>query len=459
MIVQTAQRARGMALSLGTRVLTTAEQRALVKSALLIGVLTFAAKFVTLGRDMIVASRFGTSDANDAFLAAWILPGFVFGLLSGGLVGAIIPIQMAIRAKHGARRERAVVGEVLTISLVGYVLAMLLLVLGRSALLPIVAQGYSASKFSLTIQLSLIMMPALLIGGISAIWAAILNTESKFGLGAAAPMVVPAVSALLLLANPRATIAWLAAGFVIGTGLQAALLYLGLVRAGLSARFRWHGLLPETRSVLRQFVVLGANNAVYGAVGVVDTAMAATLGPGSQSTLTYANKLIVPLLAVSSTALATAVLPYFSRLVAKEDWDGLRQMLRTCIRLILAFSIPATAAMILLSRPIVSLLFQRGEFTAQDSDQVARVMATYALLLPVETLGVLMSRVVMSFRAGQMMLIVSVVVFLLNIGGDYVLKGWLGIQGIALATVINQTLSLCCLAYMWRRLQREYMAP
>jgi putative peptidoglycan lipid II flippase len=162
----------------------------------------------------------------------------------------------------------------------------------------------------------------------------------------------------------------------------------------------------------------------------------------------------VPFLAISSTAIGTVILPYFSKLVATEDWEGLRHTLRTYTRLILAVAIPTTMLLIVLSRPIVSLLFERGEFTSQDSHAVARVLATYSLLIPIETVALLMSRVLVSMQIGRVMVLASVGIFIANIITDYVLKGIIGIQGIALATVLNQTLSLVFLIFMWRHIQR-----
>ena len=189
----------------------------------------------------------------------------------------------------------------------------------------------------------MVMIPAAFVGGMSSIWSAMLNSKNRFGLVAFAPIVVPATTTVVLLLAPSAKIEWLAAGFVIGTGLHTAILYLGLHREGMPVSFAWHGLLPETRSILSQTGILAANGVVFNGLGVVDTAMAATLGSGSQSTLLYANKLIAPLLGISSVAIGTAVFPYFSRLVADEDWDALRHTLRTYTKLILAVAIPADA--------------------------------------------------------------------------------------------------------------------
>lgn len=451
------ERLRLLGSAAATRVLSSADHRALFNSALLIGVLTLAAKVVTLGRDVLIASRFGTSDANDAFLASWILPGFLIGVTAGGFSGALIPVQIEARTKLGRSREKALIGEVMLLSTAIYLLIAVFLLAGNRLILPLLAHGYSDSKFNLAIQLSMIMLPAVVAGGMAMILSSILNANDKFGLAAMAPMSVPGVTTLILLLLPNAKIEWIAAGFVIGTGLQTAILYLGLHREGVEIEFGWHGLMPETRVVFVQFLVLAANGVVFNGLGVVDTAMASTLGSGSQSILTYAGKLIVPLLGISSVALGTAVFPYFSKLVAEEDWDGLRHTIKTYTRLILAFAIPLTAGIIFFSQPLVRLLFQRGEFTAQDTHDVSRVLATYSLLIPIETIAVMMSRVIVSLKVGRAMIFASIGIFIFNIIADYILKGFLGIQGIALASVCNQGLSLIFLICMWRHLQRTAM--
>ena len=456
-LVRAVRRSQRLANSVGATVLRSSDHRALFNSALLIGILTLAAKGITLGRDMMIASRFGTSDANDAFIVGWILPGFLVGVTAGGFSGALIPVQIEARTKHGRARENAVINEVMLLSTGTFLLIAAFLLVCNRMIMPLLANGYSDSKFNLAAQLTMIMLPAVLAGGIAAVFSAILNASDRFGLVAVAPMAVPAVTAVILLIVPDVNIEWIAAGFVAGTGLQTAILYLGLYREGIPAGFGWHGFMPETRTLTGQFVVLTANGAVFSGLGVVDAAMAATLGSGSQSILTYASKLIVPMLGISSIALGTAVFPYFSKLVAAEDWDGLRHTIKTYTRLILAFAVPLTAGLIVFSQPLVRLLFERGEFTAADTASVAKVFSTYSLLIPIETIAVMMSRVVISLKAGRAMVVASIGIFAFNIIADYVLKGILGIQGIALASVANQALSLLFLLAMWRHLQRKMM--
>jgi putative peptidoglycan lipid II flippase len=194
---------------------------------------------------------------------------------------------------------------------------------------------------------------------------------------------------------------------------------------------------------------------VFGGLPLVDVAMAATLGDRQLAVLNYGNRLILPILSISSIALGTAVFPYFSRLVAEQEWHRLQRTLTTYARLILAATVPLTVVLILLSETIVRVLFQHGEFTADDTAAVSQVQATLALMVPCYTLAVVYSRVLISLRKSQLMLIGSVIVFVVNVAGDYAFKELIGIKGIALATVVNYGIQLSFTYVVCRRLLRR----
>jgi putative peptidoglycan lipid II flippase len=285
-----------------------------------------------------------------------------------------------------------------------------------------------------------------------------LNSDDRFGLAAFAPVLVPVCTIAALWIHPAGGITSPAVGFVIGTLAQVAWLLVGVRRSGLATLPAWHGGLPETRLAMRQFMPYVANGAVFGGIGVVDQAMAATLGQGSLAELNYANKLVMPVLAIGSAALATVVYPRFARLVAERDWRRLQRQAGTYIGLTLAASIPVAIAIIVLSPFLVGLLFERGQFNAADTEAVARVQAIYALMIPAYTVSLLLSRVLNAMRATRFVLIGSIVIFAFNVIADYLFKEWLGIKGIALATVGNYVLALAFNGYFLHRLINSRMA-
>jgi putative peptidoglycan lipid II flippase len=447
-----ASRMVGRAQRLWARAPVSLEHRRVLTATALIGVFTVGVKLVALVRDTVVASRLGTSDANDAYITAWLIPGFASTLVANALVAALLPVFVEARAKRGPDAARRAYAEVMLISFVVLGGLMIGVYLGGSWLLRQIVPDYGPEKMLLTNQLMRIMLPALALSGLVTIWSGMLNVEERFGFAAAAPAVVPLATGLVFFLIPSAGAHVLAAAFVAGTGIQCALLFLELRRRGIGVPVGWHGGLAETRQIARQFGPLLANGAVFGGLGVVDQTMAASLGSGNASMLSYGTRLVMPFLAISSTALGTAIFPHFSRLVASEDWDGLRATLRTYSGLILALTVPLSLAIIASSEPVVRLLFQRGAFTAADARQVAHVQAIYAVVIPIECLAVLLSRLVVSLRSNAIMFYGSVGLFTVNIAGDVLLKRFFGVDGIVIATVLTQAASLAFLVIVLRRL-------
>ena len=112
---------------------------------------------------------------------------------------------------------------------------------------------------------------------------------------------------------------------------------------------------------------------------LINQAMAAMLGAGSVAVFNYGNKLIAVPISIGTTALGTALIPYFSLMVAKDDWPGIRHTLKRYYVLIFGTSVPVTIALILTAEPLVRLIYQRGAFTAHDTHLVAQVEALLAL--------------------------------------------------------------------------------
>lgn len=436
---------------LAARIIVSADQRRVIMAAGLVGILTLGVKVTALLREMLVAARLGTSDVVEAYIIAWAIPGFIAQIVSNAIVGSLLPLHAAARARRGEDAGSQVFAEAALIH--GLVLALVTtaLALTPGLLLPLFAAEFDPEKIALAERLWRVMLPNVALTGIITLWSGMLNAGDRFGLAAASPAVVPVVSGAMLLALPTRPADALAFGFLLGNVTQLAMLAVELRRHRIRILPGWFGGLPETRQLHRQFFPLIANGVVFGGLVLVDQAMAATLGDRNVAILSYANKLVLPVLGISSAALATAVLPYFSRLAAEENWQAFRQALRVYTRLIVICAVPVTVAIVALSQPIVRGLFQRGEFSAADTADVAAVQATFALAIPFYTIAVLYSRVVVSLRLSHYMLIGSTAVFVINVIGDYLFKGWLGVQGIALASVVNYIVQCAYLAFVVHR--------
>ena len=185
---------------------------------------------------------------------------------------------------------------------------------------------------------------------------------------------------------------------------------------------------------------------------LVDQAMATPLGQGSVSALNYGIKLSSLILQTGALAVGTAVLPYFSRMIAHEDWRGVRSTLRAYLGLTLLTSAFMSLFLILFSTPLVRLLFERGAFTAEDTALVSQIQAFYALQIPFYIGGIIMVRLISAMKANYLLTLATIMNFALNVVLNYLFIGLLGVAGIALSTsfVYLASFTFVSVAVTWR---------
>jgi putative peptidoglycan lipid II flippase len=418
-----------------------------------VGGFTVLVKLVAGVKELVVAYQFGTSDALDAFLIAFLLPGFAITLVSGSLNAALIPTYIQIRERDGQEAAQQLSSSIM-VSSAGLLLAVsAILALIAPYILPLLASGFGAEKLALTTSLYYLLLPCLVLSGLATTWSAILNTHDRFALAAAGPMVtaVTAVLMLIILGKYWGIYA-LAIGTVVGALLEAGLLGWWLGRQGISVIPRWHGSTPAVGQVWGQYAPMIAGSFLMGSTHLVGQSMAAMLGAGSVSALTYGSKITTLILGVGSLAVSTAVLPHFSRMVARREWQGVRHTLVTYGRLIVIITLPLTVILIYFSEPLVHVLFQRGAFTEADTQLVAWVQGLYLLQIPVFVLSMLIVRLISALQANRILMWGAGINLVFNIVCNYFLMKWMGVGGLALSTSLMYLLSTSFLLVMALRL-------
>jgi putative peptidoglycan lipid II flippase len=143
-------------------------------------------------------------------------------------------------------------------------------------------------------------------------------------------------------------------------------------------------------------------------------------------------------------------------MVAARNWDGIRRFLRFYGGAILAVTIPGCLLLVALSPWIIRIMYQRGAFTAADTNLVVRIQVFYLFRIPFATCGVLATRTLTALRANQVLLYMSFASFALNAGLDYIFMHRYGIAGITLSTTVCSAVVTLCLAMaMYRMLDRR----
>lgn len=440
--------------------------RQIARAAGIVMIAYVLSTLVGIVRGVVVSSAFGTSVSLDSFNAANRVTELLFNLTAGGALGsAFIPMftgYLTRKDQKGAwRLASGVVNSVLIalilVSTLMWIFAPFLVEHGLFALVP----DSSAAQVAETARLLRIMLPTVIIFGISGLVMGMLNAHQVFLWPALAPAAYSFGIILGVLLLPESWgINRLALGALIGAAghllLQLpALFRLPARKYALAAGFKDEPVRKVLRLMLPRIFGAGIVQLNF----VANTIISLSLGAGSASALTWAFTLmLMPQAAIAQSA-GTASLPTLSAQVELGKTDDFRQTLSGIVRVMLLLALPATIGLILLRVPLVRVLYERGSFDATSTQMVAWALLWYALGLAGHSLVEVLSRAFYAMHDTKTPVLVGVAAMTGNILLSFFFSrlfsqiGWLPLGGLALAnTTATAVESLVLLMIMRRRL-------
>jgi putative peptidoglycan lipid II flippase len=360
----------------------------LVRALGSIGAATLTSRILGFVRDVIVARAFGAGPLTDAFFVAYRIPNILRRLLGeGALSTAIVPVF----SDYLLNRDRPEFERMLRATR-GAALIVLAAVTGAGIaaapwIVRLMAPGFARdpAQMALTVTLTRLMFPYLVLVGLSALTMGTLNAHGRFFMSALGPAVLNVgmiVTVLLLSAHAEPPILSLAVGVLAGGLGQLAVQVPELRREGLPLGASLEPSHPALRRIGRLLLPSIFGLAAVQVTVFVNTLLASVLQPGSISFLYYADRVMEFPLGVFGVALASASLPAMSRQAAAGDAGGLARTLGFALRLSFFVAMPAAVGLVMLRVPIIRTLFERGEFGPADTVATAWAMACYAVGLP-----------------------------------------------------------------------------
>jgi putative peptidoglycan lipid II flippase len=325
---------------------------------------------------------------------------------------------------------------------------------------PLIASHFPAAKLDLSVRLFYGLLPVVLLTGIATNCTAVLNTFDRFALPALAPVVIPVsilVGALLL--SNRFGIWAMVYATLAGSMIHAGVVGWMMDAHGYRFRLRWYGMNEATREVAHQYGPVLLSGVVASGGLLVDQSMAAMLPAGSVSALVYANRFVSVVLTLLAGAISTAIVPYFSSMIAARDWAQCRRTLQTWVALTALVSTPIAVALIVGSHFLIRIAFQRGAFAAHDTAVVTPVLAMYAIQITFFVCSRVFYRFVVAMRRTDIVLYCGILNLALDIVLNVVLMRRFGVAGIALATSLWTISTFFFLWYWtWKLLPRKAKA-
>jgi putative peptidoglycan lipid II flippase len=356
----------------------------LLPAFLSVGFWTMASRVLGLARDMIMAALLGTGPVAQAFLIAFTLPNMFRRFFAEGAFNLAFVPMFAKKVEAGEDAEgfardalSGLAGVLIAFVLVGQLL-MPWLVLAM-------ASGFAGDdRFDLAVLYGRIAFPYILFISLTALLSGLLNSLGRFALAAAAPILMNVVMIVFLLAGHWTggdVGMWQIWSVPVAGIAQLGLVWWGAVRAGFPVRPHWPRITPE----LRRLAVIMGPAVLAGGVVQVNLLVGRQVGSffdGAVAWLSYADRLYQLPLGVVGVAIGVVLLPDLSRRLRGGDGPGGRDAVNRAAEFTLALTLPAAVALMVIPWPIVSVLFQRGAFAAEDTAATALAVAVYGAGLP-----------------------------------------------------------------------------
>jgi putative peptidoglycan lipid II flippase len=443
---------------------STTANRQIARAA---GTVMFAfvlSQLIGLAAKILTANAYGTGPESEAFFAANRFSDILFNLVAGGaLASAFIPTFTGLLTQDeraSAWRLASAVANLITLVLI--LLGIFAYIFAPQVVRYILAPGYALTdpaKAALTAELLRIQLAAPVIFGLSGLLMGILNAHQKFLLPALAPSMysIGWIIGIKLLA-PYIGVYGLAWGVVVGACLHLLIQAPALFRLPFRSYLPTFGLhLPTVREVARLMAPRLLGVAAVQLNFLLNTYLASQQPAGSVTGISLAFPLMMMPEAAIAQSIAIAALPTFSAQVASGKPGEMRASLAATIRGVLLLAIPSSLGLILLRKPVVSLIYQRGSFTAFSTELVAWPLLWYSTGLVGHCVVEIVARAFYALHDTKTPVMVGIAAMTLNLGFSLAFSawfaslGWMPHGGLALANSLATVLEMIGLLYLMRR--------
>jgi putative peptidoglycan lipid II flippase len=427
----------------------------LARSTAFFSLATGASRVAGLVREIVAAGYFGVKGPMSAFTIAFQVPNLIRSLFADQAIqAALVPVFME-HLERGERREAfRLVSTLIFAFVLGIGAITALFILAAPAVMELFAPGFEGRLEDLTVALSRLLFPILLMLGVSGLVVGVLNSYDRFAVFAIAPffwnVAIIAVLVGLAPAFPeRDKIYAYAIGVLVGTVVQLALVSFDL----RNTPFRLQRVIawtPDVRKVLLLMLPVTISLGLINFNLVINSFFATLVSDRAPAAIDKAFRIYMLPQGMFSVAVATVVFPTLARFAARRAHDDLRATMANGMRQIVLLLLPAAAAILVLSEPMVRLVYERGEFGPSQTELVSTALFWFAFSLPFNGLFLLLTRTFFSLQRPWVPTAISAGNLVITALAALALYGPFGVGGIVAATAVATASSVIAQAVILR---------
>lgn len=429
----------------------------IARSTAFFSIATAASRIAGLAREVVAAGYFGVKGPVSAFTIAFQVPNLIRALFAdAALQPAFVPVFTELVGRKQYREAFRLASTLML--LITMVLGALtaIFVLAAPVVIPIFAPGFEGQLLDLTVSLSRVLFPILIMLGVSGIVVGILNSYDRFGAFAISPFFWNVTIILVLvvlepLFPQKDKIYAYAIGILVGTAVQLAIPAWDLRHTPFHFTWSLDWRHPGVRRVLLLMLPVTISLGLINFNALINSFFGSLVSDEAPAAIDKAFRLYQLPQGIFSVAIATVLFPTLARFANNKEFVSLRATLANGMRQILFVLVPAAALFLALSDPIIRLVYQRGEFGPAETTLVGTALFWFAFSLPTNGVYLLQTRTFFSLQKPWQATALAVIDLVVSALAAWALYGPFGVGGIVAGTGIGTSAAVFAQAYILRR--------
>jgi putative peptidoglycan lipid II flippase len=399
--------------------------------------------------NIFIAAKYGSGFEMDTYIAAIAFPTYIITIISGALNVTFIPVFSEYKHKSQEQAWK-IVSIFSNFIAVCALIITILCVIFSTHIMKVLTPGFSGYQLVYSGKIFSLFSISLFVSILNELFASIYYANGKFVKPLLNKVLGPLITLLIIyFLGEKLKIVSLVYATIIGSTLQFAILFIGLLRN----KDFFYSFYPKfydksINKILKLMLPLMTGMLIYKVVPLFDKYILSGLPPGSISYINYSGKIYFALNQLITTSISLTVFPRLADIGARSSFVELKSKMSELIRFILFISCPISLLLFLFSEPIIRMLFERGNFSYQDSIQVYQCFQLYLLSLPAVSIGSIVSQGFYVIQDTKTPAVVGVFEIFIYIALCLILINFLGFKTIPLVYAIYFVVSVAVLSFL-----------
>lgn len=424
----------------------------IAKSTIGLMIATILAKVLGFGRELVLAQAYGAGIYSDAYIAAMNIPLVILVVIGTTVATIFIPIYFEVENSIDKKVALKFTNNVLNIVILICILLSIGGLIFTKPLVRLFAIGFNSETFSIAVNFTKVTLVGIVFTGASYVMTAYLQVKNNFVI----PGMISVPKNIIIIISMILSIKYNPYIMIYGTLVGMASELLFQLPFAIKNKYKYERYVNfKDKHIKKAIWLIGPvliGVAVNQVNAMLDRTLASTVGVGAVSALNYANKLNGFVMALFITSIGAVIYPKLSKMTSENNKEEFTSSIVQSINSVILLVVPISVGAIVLSTPIVKILFERGEFDANATHMTSIALAMYSIGMVAFGLRDILGKVFYSLQDTKTPMINGTIAMLMNIILNLILVKIFKLPGIPLATSIS---AIICIILLFRSLKNK----